>query len=185
MCFLEPSYVRRLLKLLDPAHPTTDCELVGNVAAQAVDPYCCHPSRRLAQQGRQTTQGRLRASLSCNQCLNGAAAVDNVLRNSLECRPVVRSSSGRCRSPLPRATGIRPCNCIRESQRPPWQTERTVDDVGHDAITTIGGGCRLPDPRRTAWSANVVSPDLELLGLVDLVTVGKAVEIVECFKVTS
>ena len=34
-------------------------------------------------------------------------------------------------------------------------------------------------------SAEVVSPDLELLRLVDLVTVGKTVEIVEHFKVTS
>ena len=39
--------------------------------------------------------------------------------------------------------------------------------------------------RVAAWSDEVVPPDLELLRLVDLVTVGKTVEIVERFKVTS
>ena len=67
MCILERSYIWRLLKSLGPAHPTTDCELVGNLEAQAVDPYCCDPARRLAQQGFQTPQRKLRATLSRNQ----------------------------------------------------------------------------------------------------------------------
>ena len=67
MCILKRSYIWRLLKLLDPAHPTSDCELVGNLEAQAVDPYCCDPWRRLAQQGIQTPQRKLRDPLSRNQ----------------------------------------------------------------------------------------------------------------------
>lgn len=54
MCILERSYIWRLLKSLDPAHPVTDCELVGNLEVQAVDPRCCDPSIRLAHQGSQT-----------------------------------------------------------------------------------------------------------------------------------
>lgn len=54
MCILEHSYIRRPLKLLDPAHPTTDCELVRNLEVQAVDPRCCDPSIQLAHQGSQT-----------------------------------------------------------------------------------------------------------------------------------
>lgn len=54
MCILERSYAWRLPKSLDPAHPVTDCELVGNLEFQAVDPGCCDLSIRLAHQGSQT-----------------------------------------------------------------------------------------------------------------------------------
>ena len=67
MCFLEPSYIRQIPKLLDPAHPPTDCELVGNLEAQAVDPYCCDLSRQFAQLRIRTPARRPRASLSPNQ----------------------------------------------------------------------------------------------------------------------
>ena len=67
MCILERSYIWRLLKSIDPAHPVTDCELVGNLEAQAVDPYCCNLSRRFAQLCIRTPAHRSRASLSPNQ----------------------------------------------------------------------------------------------------------------------
>ena len=67
MCILERSYIWRLLKSLDPAHPVTDCELVGNPEAQAVDPRCCDPSKRLAREGSQTPKSWTRASLWRNQ----------------------------------------------------------------------------------------------------------------------
>ena len=43
MCILERPYFWRLLKSLDPAHPVTDCELVGCVESRVVDPYLLIP----------------------------------------------------------------------------------------------------------------------------------------------
>ena len=59
---------------------------------------------------------------------------------------------------------------------------RVRDPVHHLLVRAISGRAGLPVAE---LSDEVVSPDLELLGLVDLVTVGKAVEIVKHFKVTS
>lgn len=69
---------------------------------------------------------------------------------------------------------------------------RTLEFAESVMLSTIFSSEPLPDAptSRTdlaveAWSDEVVSPDLELFGLVDLVAVGKAVEIVKHFKVTS